>query len=67
MSELDDLGDDFAARVQSRNGRPRANFGSIGRTNIRCAGMGGEICNRARVIKGGRLWYCRGHAPRGCE
>lgn len=66
MSELDDL-HDFTPPPRQKSGRPRANFESIGRTNIKCAGMGGVSCNRAGIIKGEKLWYCRGHAPRGCE
>lgn len=60
MSQFDELGDDFPQRVQSRPGRPRANFGTIGfGSRIKCAD-----CDRPGVVKSGKLWLCRSHAPR---
>lgn len=44
----------------------RANFGTIGRRHIKCAGLGGP-CGEPAVMKSGRLWFCRWHAPRGSE
>lgn len=45
-----------------------ANFGTIGRRSyVRCAGFAGETCRRDGTLKGGKLWYCVYHAPRGSE
>lgn len=65
MSDLDDLESFGTLDGKGKPNRPRSNFGTIGRSKIKCAGMGGLGCDRPGVIKGVRLWYCRDHAPRG--
>lgn len=48
---------------------PRGRFGDFGgpRRKMPCAGFADETCKREGVKKGGKLWYCAVHAPRGSE